>query len=183
MSDQKVTPFLFDGEITVRVINQGDVPWFVAADLCRALGIGNVSDAVRSLDDDEKDVGTIDTLGGHQEAVIVSESGLFALIFKSRKPHAAKFRKWVTAEVLPSIRKTGLYLPPHAQAVSGLTRKPWAEWSLEERRVALSEVNGARQVFNQATAAWMWERVGLPVPPPHLLPGWWRSDLHLSMKS
>lgn len=183
MSDKRVTPFLFDGEITVRVINRDDIPWFVAADVCRALGIGNASDAVRTLDDDERGIGTIDTLGGHQEAVVVSESGLYALIFKSRKPHAAKFRKWVTAEVLPSIRKTGQYLLPHAQTASSLVRKPWSEWSLEERRVALSEVNCARRAFNQATAAWMWEKVGLPVPPPHLLPGWWQHDLHLTVAS
>ncbi len=180
MPDNKIVPFLFDGEITVRVIDRGDALTFVAADVCRALGVTNASDAVRSLDEDEKGIGSIDTLGGYQEVVVVTESGLYALIFKSRKPNAVKFRKWVTAEVLPSIRRTGSYSVAAATETPIAARKPWPEWSLEERRVALSEVNTARRVFNQATAVWMWEKLGLPVPPAYLLPAWWQADLHLS---
>lgn len=95
---------------TVRAIvdDAGD-PWFVAADVCAALELGNVSAAISRLDDDEKGVISIDTLGGTQQVATVNESGLFSLILGSRKPEAKPFKRWVTAEVLPSIRKTGGY--------------------------------------------------------------------------
>ena len=109
MTDSRITPYLFDGEVIVRVVEIDGSLWFVAADVCRALGLTNPAETVKVLDDDEKGISTTDTLGGPQEAIIVSESGLFALIFRSRKPHAIKFRKWVTGEVLPAIRRTGTY--------------------------------------------------------------------------
>jgi prophage antirepressor-like protein len=178
MTSTRIVPFLFDGEITVRVIEREGAPWFVAADVCRALGTLNAADATRQLDEDEKGIDSADTLGGHQEMVVVSESGLYALIFKSRKPHAVRFRKWITAEVLPSLRTTGAYFmaPVSGEAV-GLRSKPWEEWSLAERRIAVSEINTARHVFNQGAAIWMWSRLGLPMPPRHLLPAWWQGEL------
>lgn len=90
------------------VIIRGE-PWFVAKDVCDVLGIQNVSQAIANLADDEKGICNSDTLGGSQELLTVNESGLYALIFKSRKPEAKAFRHWVTSEVLPSIRKTGRY--------------------------------------------------------------------------
>lgn len=85
-------------------------PWFVAKDVCDALGIEKYRDAIGRLDEDEKGCPvTVDTLGGPQKMAAVNESGLYNLIFQSRKPEAKKFRKWVTGEVLPSIRKTGRY--------------------------------------------------------------------------
>ena len=84
-------------------------PWFVAKDVCDALTIGNSRDAISRLDDDEKGVSVVATPSGEQQMNIVNESGLYNLIFQSRKPEAKKFRKWVTNEVLPSIRKTGRY--------------------------------------------------------------------------
>lgn len=95
--------------IRVQLINAE--PWFVAADVCQALGISNNRDAVSRLDEDERmdGVGITDTVGRKNYVTIVSESGLYSLIFQSRKPEARKFRKWVTGEVLPSIRKKGYY--------------------------------------------------------------------------
>jgi len=104
-----ITPFSFNGA-EVRAITKDGEPWFVAADVCRVLEISNSRDAVSSLDDDEKGVATTDTLGGAQSLNIISESGLYALTFKSRKPEAKAFKKWVTNEVLPAIRKTGSYI-------------------------------------------------------------------------
>lgn len=88
---------------------RGDEPWWVANDVCEALEISNPRDAISVLDEDEKGVGKIYTPGGEQEMNIISESGVFALIMRSNKPEAKKFRKWVTSEVLPAIRKTGRF--------------------------------------------------------------------------
>ena len=100
-------------EADVRIILIDDQPWFVAADVCRILGMSNPTEALRSLDDDEK--ATLSNPEGRagsgaQKLNIVNESGLYALIFKSRKPEAKKFRKWGTSEVLPAIRKHGAYI-------------------------------------------------------------------------
>lgn len=83
--------------------------WFVAPDVCALLDIKNVSDAVSNLDDDEKLVSEIPRSGQSRKVNLINESGLYALIFKSKKESAKKFRKWVTKEVLPSIRKSGSY--------------------------------------------------------------------------
>lgn len=84
-------------------------PWFVAKDICDILGIRNSRQALAKLDEDEKGVFFIDTLGGKQEMATVNESGLYVLIFLSRKAEAKKFRKWVTSELLPTLRKEGSY--------------------------------------------------------------------------
>lgn len=93
--------------IRVQVIN-GET-WFVAKDVCEVLGISKYRDALMRLDEDERGSVVADTLGGAQNMGAVNESGLYSLAFQSRKPGAKKFRKWVTMEVLPSIRKTGGY--------------------------------------------------------------------------
>ncbi len=124
--NKTTTPIVFAfEESAVRIIPNADNPLFVAKDVCDVLGIKNARDAISDLDDDEKitlkraetgilTVGNTDsqnTRGGSQFTNVVTESGLYALIFKSRKEEAKKFRKWVTSEVLPSIRKTGSYGP------------------------------------------------------------------------
>ncbi len=93
----------------VRTVAKSGEPWFVAADVGTALCIKNVRQVVENLDEDEKGVCNIYTPGGNQEMTIINESGLYSLIFRSRKPEALKFTKWVTSEVLPAIRKTGKY--------------------------------------------------------------------------
>lgn len=99
----------------VRVVQVDGEPWFVAADVCRALEISNSRDAVARLDDDEKGVGSTDTLGGKQGVQIINEPGLYTLVLGSRKPEAKTFKRWVTHEVLPAIRKTGSYKTPTSQ--------------------------------------------------------------------
>jgi hypothetical protein len=94
-------------ELTTVEIN-GEI-WFVANDVCKLLGIANSRDAVSGLDDDEKLTSVIPTAGQNRSVNLINESGLYALIFKSKKESAKKFRKWVTKEVLPSIRKKGSY--------------------------------------------------------------------------
>lgn len=101
----------------VRVEIIGGEPWFVAKDVCDALTIEKHRDAVSRLDDDERGSVVVDTLGGKQSVSAVNESGLYNLIFQSRKPEAKVFRKWVTGEVLPSIRKTGSYSLPGVKGI------------------------------------------------------------------
>ena len=96
----------------VRIVEKDGEPWFVARDVCKVLEITKVDSAIRNLDADEKGAHTVSTPGGNQEMTIVSEAGLYSLILRSRKPEAKAFKRWVTHEVLPSIRKTGAYLSP-----------------------------------------------------------------------
>ena len=96
-------------QFRVRVIMRCADPWFVAKDACDCLEIVNASQACQTLDEDEKGIYKVYTLGGSQDMMLISESGLYTLIMRSNKPEAKVFRKWVTSEVLPSIRKTGSY--------------------------------------------------------------------------
>lgn len=96
----------------VRTMMRDGEPWFVAADVCRALDIKNNRDAVERLDDDEKGVVSTDTHGGIQTVTIINEPGLYALVLGSRKPEAKAFKRWITHEVIPAIRKNGAYLTP-----------------------------------------------------------------------
>ena len=94
--------------VRTRIIN--DESWFVGKDVCNALGFANHKDALSRLDSDERDgVGITDPMGRSQEVTVINESGLYHLISQSRKPEARAFRKWVTNDVLPSIRRTGSY--------------------------------------------------------------------------
>jgi hypothetical protein len=83
--------------------------WFIAKEVCDLLEIKNASDAVSRLDDDEKQTSVLPISGQNRNVNIISESGLYALVFRSKKPSAKKFRKWITKEVIPAIRKTGSY--------------------------------------------------------------------------
>lgn len=100
------------GQIKSLMVN--DEPWFVAKDVCELLGIAKHRDAVFRMDPDERGSVVVDTLGGKQEMATINESGLYNLIFQSRKPEAKQFRKWVTSEVLPAIRRQGFYVHPSA---------------------------------------------------------------------
>lgn len=94
----------------IRAIERGGEPWFVAADVCRSLEIDRTQ--TRRLDDDEKGVCSIPTLGGGQDMSIVNEPGLYSLVLGSRKPEAKAFKRWITHDVIPSIRKHGAYMTP-----------------------------------------------------------------------
>lgn len=97
----------------IRTIQLNGEPWFVANDVMRVLEVSNSKDAIRTLDDDEKSgVDIIDPHGRKQKTNCISEAGLYSIILRSRKPEAKAFKRWVTHEVIPSIRKHGAYLTP-----------------------------------------------------------------------
>lgn len=121
-----IIPFSFESN-QIRVITGDDgEPWFVAADILSVLALDRK--ALERLDDDEKGVSSIHTPGGEQDMTIVNEPGLYGLVLGSRKPEAKRFKKWVTSEVLPSIRKTGSY-----------SLKPKSALELAKEQVALLE--------------------------------------------
>ena len=93
----------------VRVVECEGEPWFVAQDVCECLELTDVSKTISLLDDDEKGTNSIRTPGGEQQMLVVSEPGLYSLILRSRKPEAKAFKRWIIHEVVPSIRKRGLY--------------------------------------------------------------------------
>ena len=102
--------FNFSGQ-DVRIITINDEPWFVGKDVADILGYSNSRKALSDhVDDEDKGVTKSDTLGGNQNITIINESGLYSLILKSKKPEAKQFKRWVTSEVLPTIRKHGAYM-------------------------------------------------------------------------
>lgn len=100
--------FNFEGK-EVKTIQYNNEIYFVGKDICDSLEISNVSDAIKRLDEDEKLVSTLPISGQNREVLLINESGLYSLVLTSRKPEAKRFKKWITNEVIPSIRKTGGY--------------------------------------------------------------------------
>jgi prophage antirepressor-like protein len=112
----QIVAFDFESNNVRVVMGDDGEPLFVIADVCQALTIDNHRNVVARLDDDEKGVRSMDTPGGRQDLAVINESGLYSLILTSRKPEAKRFKRWVTHEVLPSIRKTGSYAVPSSVA-------------------------------------------------------------------
>ncbi|MEG9742477.1 Bro-N domain-containing protein [Enterobacter roggenkampii] len=111
----KPSIFSFESSCNIRAVMVDGNPWFVAADVCSAVGIKHSASAMRALDNDEKGVHSMHTPGGQQDFTIINESGLYTLILRCRDAVTPgtipyRFRKWVTGEVLPQIRKTGSYI-------------------------------------------------------------------------
>lgn len=96
----------------IRIIDREGNPWFVAKDVCDVLELSDVSMSIQRLNENQKGTSIIGTPGGKQEMSIISEPGLYKLVFQSRKPEAEKFTDWITSEVIPQIRKTGQYIKP-----------------------------------------------------------------------
>lgn len=145
----------------VRVIDIDGETWFVAADVARVLEYRDAFNATRILDDDERGAHLMSTPSGDQEMTVINEGGLYHLVLLSKKPEAKKFRKWVTAEVLPSIRKTGAYVEPGAVRESAdgeLPDRTFAQW--------ISLIRETRLLFGRAAARDVWARSPLPAPSP-----------------
>lgn len=107
----QLQPFNYEGQDVRTTISSGEL-WWALKDVCDVLDIANNRNVATRLDDDEKHVHSVDTLGGKQDLIFISESGLYNVILRSDKPQAKAFKRWVTHEVLPSIRQTGGYNLP-----------------------------------------------------------------------
>ena len=128
----------------VQTVYVNNEPWLVAADVCAILGVQNVPQALNGLDEDEKLVYTLHRSGQQREVNCVNESGLYNLIFKSRKPEAKIFRKWVTSEVLPAIRKKGYYGVRNEAKCDyvDLRDVPYSRQALNESDITVVELEG-----------------------------------------
>lgn len=113
MNENKIQVWNYESS-EIRTVQVNGEPWFVLADVCKVLEISNSRNISSRLEPDEKGVTLVDTLGGTQQMTIINESGLYTVILRSDKPQAKPFRKWVTSEVLPSIRKHGAYMTDQA---------------------------------------------------------------------
>ena len=135
----------------IRALELDGQPWFVGKDVARALGYSNVRDAInRHVDPEDKGVVKHDTPGGTQEMTIINESGLYSLVLSSRLPGAKQFKRWVTSEVLPSIRKSGGYIngqetmsPEELMAKALMV----AEKTLAEREKRISALTVENQIL------------------------------------
>ena len=156
--------YAFEGQL-VRVVARDGDPWFVATDVATVLEIKNVRQNLADFDDDEKGVSNAYTLGGDQQVLVVSEPGLYRLIFQSRKPVAKKFQRWVVHEVLPSIRRTGKYAVAANDEPSPerLTEADLRAAPLLHKLHCIREI---RAIRGRQVAAIMWNRLGLPALPP-----------------
>lgn len=96
----------------IRILEKDGEPWFVAKEICEVLNLSDTYMATKSIDDDDKLIQTLFVSGQNRQVTLINESGLYSLVLRSNKPEAKAFKKWVTSEVLPSIRKRGAYLTP-----------------------------------------------------------------------
>lgn len=125
---------------SVRTVEVNGVPYFVGRDVATILGYKNIPDAIsKHVDEEDKGVAKCDTLGGTQEMVVINESGLYSLVFGSKLPNAKKFTKWVTSEVLPSIRKTGSYNVPQMSVNELIFEMAKSNLETEKRLKSLEE--------------------------------------------
>jgi prophage antirepressor-like protein len=160
-----ITPFIFEDLLVRTMIRLGN-PWFHAADVCRCLDIKNVTDALTRLDDDEVTLVSNEGQDGPANN-FVSEPGLYSLILGSRKPSARRFKRWVTHDVLPAIRKNGVYRMATGQAMGeqpSQVQNPF-ELTAEALPVYLAKmqtIREARHLFGHERARYLWVQLKLP---------------------
>lgn len=141
----------------IRIVRIDGEPYFVGKDVARVLGYSNTRDALnKRVDEEDKEVANCDTLGGSQEMTIINESGLYSLVLSSKLPTAKKFKHWITSEVLPSIRKHGMYAVDDLLNDPDLAIKAFTALKEEkERNKVLQEDNDRmrpKEVFADAVA-------------------------------
>lgn len=141
----------------IRTIEKEDGVWWVLADVCKVLDIGSPHKVADRLEEDEKGRSLIPTLGGQQDMTVINESGLYNVILRSDKPEAVPFRRWVTHEVLPSIRKHGTYMTPETLEKvlcnpDTIIQIATALKDEQDKRRALEAANSVLAVQNQIMA-------------------------------
>ncbi|MEJ6013791.1 BRO family protein [Corynebacterium sp. H127] len=141
--------FSFQG-FEVRTIFADGETWFVLNDLCRVLEVANPRSAASRVNPQDKGVRSVDTLGGQQNMTVVNESGMYDVVLESRKPHARAFRRWVTSEVLPEIRRTGSY----SQQVTPMSGTELMAAAVVEAQKVLAQREERIRELEPKAAAW-----------------------------
>lgn len=169
--------FRFDGADVRTLVIDGEL-WFVAVDVAVILGYSATSAMTRTLDEDEKGVQILHTLGGDQECTVISEAGLFSAVLRSRVPSARAFKRWVTHEVLPTINRTGAYVAPQTPAQRMAAAVLEAQRIIEARDAQVAELTPRAEAwdelasadgdFSVADAAKMLARAGVETGPQRL---------------
>lgn len=161
-----IIPFAFEDHL-IRVVKRGEEPWFVGRDVCHALHISNESKALATLDPDEREDGVTvsDPIGREQSVIVISEPGVYRLVFRSRKPEAERFKRWLAHEVLPAIRKNGFYRL-HGTTPERAQPEPAPDPASERLLYKLGLVREARLLFGPERARGLWHQLGLPAVPP-----------------
>lgn len=136
----------------VRIILQDNEPWFVAKDVCECLAISKHRDAISRLDTDERGSLKVDTLGGKQEMATVNEYGLYSLVLSSRKPEAKEFKRWITHDVLPSLRKYGTYSLNIPRTLPDALKAYASEIEAHNKTKALVEAQRPKVLFADAVS-------------------------------
>lgn len=166
---QHINPLLFEGEHLVRQIDRDGEIWFVGADVCRVLGLANPHSSLALLDEDERDLHTMEGEAGMRDMIVVSEAGVYRLVFKSRKPVAERFKRWLAHEVIPAIRKTGGYGIEAEKLPASPEERPFPHWSMEEMRTKRGCVDMFRLLYGVMAAQWVAPQLGFPTPPIELV--------------
>jgi hypothetical protein len=159
-----IVPHIFEDKL-VRSVMLGEVPWFVGSDVAKVLGHRDATAALRSLDDDEKGTHNVCTLGGEQTMIIISEAGVYRLIFSSRKPEAERFKRWLAHEVLPALRRDGSFTMPGAAGKGDGPVHPFSitHESISLIKTRLDMVSECRKLHGHERARALWSALGLPL--------------------
>jgi hypothetical protein len=161
-----LVPHIFEDNL-VRVVIRDDQPWFVGKDVCNVLSIAKAHQALDRLDDDERGTYNVSTPGGEQTMIVVSEPGVFRLIFTSRKAEAERFKRWLAHDVLPALRRNGHYAMPGARDAGAAGGDPFgitAE-SITLVKTRLDLVAECRKLHGHERARALWQALGLPLAP------------------
>lgn len=161
-----IVPHIFEDNL-VRSIMRDDEPWFVGRDVCHVLDIKNESQALARLDDDERTGYVLETQFGEKETIIVSEPGVFRLIFTSRKPEAERFKRWLAHDVLPRLRRDGQYSlrsDTDPETAGGDPFSVTAE-SASVVKIRIDLVSECRRLHGHERARALWMALGLPLAP------------------
>lgn len=192
--NNEIQRFDFKGESLRALTNKAGEPWFVLKDCMSILDLGNPTETVKMFDDDEfSTTEVIDSIGRRQQAYIISEPGLYRLVMRSRKPEAKEFQRWVTHEVLPSIRKHGAYMTQQTldkaltspdfliQLATKLKEEQEKVKKLEPKAQALDDFTNVEDKLLVRDAAKVLSNAGTPIKEKQLRE--WMADHNWIFKS
>lgn len=164
-----INPLLFEEQHLVRVVERSGAPWFVGSDIAAILGHRDATNAVRALEDDEKGTHILSTPGGDQEVLVVSEPGVYQLVFTSRKPVALRLKRWLAHEVIPAIRRDGFYDARKTETPPAAELRHFPDWPMDELRTKRGVVDMYRMLYGVMAAQWVSPQMGFPSPPLELV--------------